>query len=565
MNIFRHFEKEILAIAQELTGEEAVITCEAPKDASHGDLATNVAMVLAKKLGENPKNLAEKIAEKISKLDKVEKVEIAGPGFINLRLEPKIWVDRIADIIKAKEKWGASDIGKGIKVNVEYVSANPTGPLHAAHARGAIIGDSLAALLEKAGYEVKREYYINDSGAQVDMLARSGYLRYCEALGEKISIADSEYPGEYLKEVGEKLAEAHGKKWLNKSEEEWLEPIRSFTIEMMLASIKADLERLGIKMDVFTSEKALLEKGAVAKSIELLTNKNLIYEGTLPPPKGKTSEDWEPREQTLFRSSDFGDDSDRAVKKSDGNWTYFANDVAYHMDKLERGADLLINIWGADHGGYVKRMQAAVEALSGRKDALDIRLCQLVKLSDGGKPIKMSKRAGTFITLADVLDNVGKDILRFIMLTRRPDQALDFDYEKVKEQSKDNPVFYVQYAHARLCSVLRQVEFKPSDKLHLDLLGDEAEMDLIKHLASWHRVIETAAKAREPHRIAFYLQNVASAFHGLWHKGRDDSKLRFIVEGNTELTSARSALIFATRIVMRQGLEILGVEAPEEM
>ena len=573
MNIYHYFETEISSILNDLVAagtlpadlDHAGISCETPRDPSHGDLATNAAMVLAKRAGMKPRDLAEAISAGLTAVKGVAAVDIAGPGFINLKLEKRLWQDRIDDILTAGENWGKSDIGRGKTVNVEYVSANPTGPLHAAHARGAIIGDSLAALLESAGYTVTREYYINDAGNQVDTLARSAHLRYREALGEDIgTIPEGFYPGDYLKDVGKAFAAAHGDAWRDKPEAEWLPVIRAFTIDAMMADIKNDLRNLGINMDVFSSERALVDNGAVDHAMKTLDEKGLIYKGVLEPPKGKTPEDWEPREQTLFRASQFGDDTDRPIMKSDGSWTYFSTDVAYHLDKLSRGSSRLIDIWGADHGGYVKRMQAAVTALSGDKNALDVRLCQLVKLMDNGKPVKMSKRAGTFVTLADVLDSVGKDILRFIMLTRRSDQAMDFDYAKVTEQSRENPVFYVQYAHARAKSVLKSSGQIETDA-DLGLLDDEAEMNLIRMMASWPRQVEAAAEAHEPHRIAFYLQDLAAAFHALWNKGRDDPALKFIRDDSPAHTAARLRMVEAAALVIRSGLAMLGLDAKEEM
>ncbi len=576
MNIYAHYEDNIRAIITGLAQEgrlpngleTARLTCESPRDESHGDLASNAAMVLAKQAGMNPRDLAAMIAEKLTTVDGITGVEIAGPGFINIRLDPIMWAARIADILSAGTAWGQSNIGAGHQVNVEYVSANPTGPLHAAHARGAIIGDAMAALLETAGYTVTREYYINDAGAQVDTLARSAYLRYRAALGEDIgTIPPGFYPGEYLVDTGEKFAALHGDTYLNKDEAEWLPVIRAFAIADMLDGIKADLICLGINMDVFSSERALVEDGVVEKTMASLADKGLIYEGVLDPPKGKTPDDWEPRQQTLFKATDFGDDIDRPIKKSDGTWTYFASDVAYHLDKLSRGAERLINIWGADHGGYVKRMQAAVTAMSGNPKALDVRLCQLVNLMDKGKPVKMSKRAGTFVTLSDVLDTVGKDILRFIMLTRRSDQSMDFDYAKVTEQSRDNPVFYVQYAHARAHSVLRSAQISTDARANADLslLKDDAEIALIKMMASYPRFVESAAEAHEPHRIAFYLNDLAASFHALWNKGRDHPDLKFIIEGDDALTAARLQMVDAAALVIRSGLAMLGVEAAEQM
>ena len=573
MNIYAHFENEIRGIIQSLSDEgklpsdldTARLTCEAPRDESHGDLASNAAMVLSKQASMKPRDLADMIAAKLNDVDGITGVEIAGPGFINMRLDPMMWVARVNDILDAGLNWGNSTIGEGHVVNVEYVSANPTGPLHAAHARGAIIGDAMAALLEKVGYTVTREYYINDAGNQVDTLARSAFLRYREALGEDIGeIPQGFYPGDYLKDTGKKFAEAHGDAYRNKDETEWLPVIRLFAIDDMMAGIKTDLERLGIHMDIFSSERALVENGTVEKTMATLADQGHIYEGVLEPPKGKTPDDWEPREQTLFKASEFGDDTDRPIKKSDGTWTYFASDVAYHLDKLSRGAERLINIWGADHGGYVKRMQAAVSALSGQPKALDVRLCQLVNLMDKGKPVKMSKRAGTFVTLSDVLDSVGKDILRFIMLTRRSDQSMDFDYAKVTEQSRENPVFYVQYAHARAKSVLRSanISFENAD---LNLLQDEGEIALVKMMATYPRFVESAAEAHEPHRIAFYLNDLAASFHSLWNKGRDNPDLKFIIEENDDVTAARLKMVQAAALVIQSGLDMLGVKAAEEM
>ena len=573
MNIYAHYENEIRSIIDALGRDGQLpqdldtsrLTCEAPRDETHGDLASNAAMVLAKQAGQKPRDLAEMIASKLNDVSGITEVEIAGPGFINMRLDASVWINRIDDILNAGHDWGKSDIGKGKTVNVEYVSANPTGPLHAAHARGAIIGDAMAALLETAGYTVTREYYINDAGNQVNTLARSAHLRYREALGEDIGeIPQGFYPGEYLKETGQKFAEAHGDAYIGKDEAEWLPVIRAFAIDDMMAGIKNDLNRLGINMDIFSSERALVENGTVEKTMATLGDKGLIYEGVLEPPKGKTPDDWEPREQTLFKASDFGDDTDRPIKKSDGTWTYFASDVAYHLDKLSRGSERLINIWGADHGGYVKRMQAAVSALSGQPKALDVRLCQLVNLMDKGKPVKMSKRAGTFVTLSDVLDSVGKDILRFIMLTRRSDQSMDFDYAKVTEQSRDNPVFYVQYAHARAKSVLRSAKTS-TDNADLSLLKDDAEIALVKMMATYPRFVESAAEAHEPHRMAFYLNDLAASFHSLWNKGRDHPDLKFIIEDDEAVTAARLKMVEAAALVIQSGLAMLGVEAAEEM
>ncbi|MEC8145359.1 MAG: arginine--tRNA ligase [Pseudomonadota bacterium] len=574
MNIFRFFEEEFKSIVDDLKSSGGLpadldtsrVVFELPREASHGDLACNAAMVLAKPAGMKPRDLAEVISAKIDGIAGVTSVEIAGPGFINIRVEPRLWAQEIDDIIAAGTDYGRNDSGAGKPVNVEYVSANPTGPLHAAHARGAVLGDAMAGLLEFCGWDVTREYYINDAGAQVDTLARSAHLRYCEALGRKIGeIPAGLYPGAYLVEVGEKLAAAHGEAFLDADEAEWLEPVRSFTIDAMMDGVRQDLAALGIGMDRFSSERALVDSGAVAAAIDRLTAEGHVYRGILEPPKGKEPEDWEPREQLLFRASQFGDDTDRPLQKSDGSWTYFASDVAYHMDKLDRTGGPLINIFGVDHGGYVKRMNAAVEALSGRKGMLDIRLCQLVNLMDNGRPVKMSKRAGTFVTVRDVIDSVGADVIRFIMLTRRSEQTLDFDFARVTEQSRDNPVFYVQYAHARACSVLRQAGDDPAGEAAADRLDHPAEMEVLRQLASWPKLVVSAANAHEPHRIAFFLMDLAASFHALWTAGREAPELRFIREDDPSLTAARLRLVKATALVIRSGLGVLAIEAREEM
>ena len=574
MNIFIFFEEEFKSIVDDLKSSGGLpadldtsrVVFELPREASHGDLACNAAMVLAKPAGMKPRDLAEVISAKIDGIAGVTSVEIAGPGFINIRVEPRLWAQEIDDIIAAGTDYGRNDSGAGKPVNVEYVSANPTGPLHAAHARGAVLGDAMAGLLEFCGWDVTREYYINDAGAQVDTLARSAHLRYCEALGRKIGeIPAGLYPGAYLVEVGEKLAAAHGEAFLDADEAEWLEPVRSFTIDAMMDGVRQDLAALGIGMDRFSSERALVDSGAVAAAIDRLTAEGHVYRGILEPPKGKEPEDWEPREQLLFRASQFGDDTDRPLQKSDGSWTYFASDVAYHMDKLDRTGGPLINIFGVDHGGYVKRMNAAVEALSGRKGMLDIRLCQLVNLMDNGRPVKMSKRAGTFVTVRDVIDSVGADVIRFIMLTRRSEQTLDFDFARVTEQSRDNPVFYVQYAHARACSVLRQAGDDPAGEAAADRLDHPAEMEVLRQLASWPKLVVSAANAHEPHRIAFFLMDLAASFHALWTAGREAPELRFIREDDPSLTAARLRLVKATALVIRSGLGVLAIEAREEM
>ena len=574
MNIFRFFEEELQQIIKNLQTagvlaaglDTSRVVFELPRDAAHGDLACNAAMVLAKQAGMKPRDLAEALADSLGRIDGVTAVEIAGPGFINLRVEPRLWAAEIDAIIAAGTDYGRNDSGDGKPVNVEYVSANPTGPLHAAHARGAVLGDAMAGLLDFCGWKVTREYYINDAGAQVDVLARSAFLRYREALGHDIGeIPSGLYPGAYLIEVGAALATAFGDRFVDAAESEWLAPVRLFTIDAMMAGIREDLAHLGISMDRFSSERGLVDSGAVQAAIDRLTGEGHVYRGVLEPPKGKEPEDWEPREQLLFRASAFGDDTDRPLQKSDGSWTYFASDVAYHMDKLDRTGGPLINIFGVDHGGYVKRMNAAVEALSGEKDMLDIRLCQLVNLMDKGKPVKMSKRAGTFITVRDVIESVGADVIRFIMLTRRSEQTLDFDFAKVTEQSRDNPVFYVQYAHARACSVLRQTGETADEGAALDQLGDPAEMAVLRQLASWPKLVVSAANAHEPHRVAFYLMDLAAAFHALWTAGRENPDLRFIREDAPALTAARLRLVKATALVIRSGLGVLSITAREEM
>lgn len=579
MNIFNRFEAEFETITAQMKVDGELpsaldtgrVVFELPRDASHGDLACNAAMVLAKPAGMKPRDLATIFARHLQAIDGVTDIEIAGPGFINIRVAPQLWADELTAIIAAGDSYGRNDIGKGRSVNVEYVSANPTGPLHAAHARGAVLGDVMAELLAFSGWNVTREYYTNDAGSQVDVLARSAYLRYCEALGDDIGdIPPGLYPGTYLADVGVALAEEVGPLYRGKDESEWLAPVRDFAIHSIMAGIAGDLKALGIKMDRFSSERALVETGAVQAAVDRLLAQNDVYRGILEPPKGKEPEDWEPREQLLFRASEFGDDTDRPLQKSDGTWTYFASDVAYHMDKLDRTKGPLINIFGADHSGYVKRMKAAVAALSGQKDMLDIRLCQLVNLMENGKPVKMSKRAGTFVTVRDVIDAVGADVIRFIMLTRRSDQTLDFDYAKVTEQSRDNPVFYVQYAHARACSVLRQPGINGEDvtgagDAALDRLTSPAEMAVIKALASWPRLVVSAAQSHEPHRVAFYLMDLAASFHALWTAGREAPELRFIRDDDAGLTAARLCLVKATALVIRSGLGVLSIQAREEM
>jgi len=585
MDVFAGFHGHVLAAVQQLKHDGVVphaasvegITLEPPKDASHGDLATNAAMVLAKAAGSSPRALAERIVPLLASDPYIEKVEIAGPGFINLTLSYAFWPSVLRMVLEQGASYGRSAIGKGEAVNVEYVSANPTGPMHVGHTRGAVFGDALANLLDFVGFAVTREYYVNDAGAQVDALARSVYLRYREALGEEIgAIPEGLYPGDYLKPVGAKLASQHGKELLAMPESEWLPIVRAAALEAMLAMIEDDLAVLGIHHDVFFSERSLSEgpRDEVAETIADLKAKGLIYKGRLPPPKGKIDEDWEDREQLLFRSTEFGDDMDRPLVKSDGSYAYFAGDIAYHRDKFTRGFKTMIDVLGADHSGHVKRMKAAVAALTSGEAELDIKICQLVRLFRAGEPVKMSKRAGTFVTLREVVDEVGAGPVRFMMLYRKNDAPLDFDFAKVTEQSRDNPVFYVQYAHARASSVLRNVretfpDLDPEEgSLALSDLGrliDEAEVTLIRRIAQFPRLVEAAAAAHEPHRVAFYLYDLAADFHGLWNRGKDLPQLRFIYESDRELTRARVALVAATKRVLASGLGILGVHAMHEL
>ena len=552
------------------------ISVEPTRDPKHGDVATNAAMVLAKPAGLKPHDLAAQIVEGLVKLEAVTSAEIAGPGFINIVLTDAFWHARLGEVLAAGTDYGTSTLGAGKAVNIEYVSANPTGPMHVGHGRGAVIGDVLANLVAKAGYDVTKEYYINDAGAQVDVLARSLHLRYREALGEDIGeIPEGLYPGDYLVGAGKSLADQDGDKWLNVEETEWMEPLRVFAIAAMMDLIREDLAALGVVHNEFSSERALVGRGGVDEVMATLEERGLIYEGVLEPPKGKQLDDWEARPQTLFRATDFGDDVDRPVKKSDGTWTYFATDMAYHLDKFSRGFTMMIDVWGADHGGYVKRMQAAVKALTEDNGTLDVKLCQMVNLMDKGEPVKMSKRAGTFITLREVIDEVGKDVVRFIMLTRKNDAQLDFDLTKVMEQSRDNPVFYVQYSHARCCSVLRHAEeMFAANEIAVDALResdfnrltDSAELALVKIMAAWPQTVESAAEAHEPHRIAYYLNDLSSAFHALWTKGsKEDTSLRFLSEEDRPLTLARLAMVKALATVIASGLEVMGVEPVEEM
>ena len=548
------------------------VTVEPPRDAAHGDMATNAAMVLAKPAGKKPRDIAEQLAARLIEDQRITAAEVAGPGFLNLRIDADAWRQLLRVALEAGADFGRSDLGKAQRVNIEFVSANPTGPMHVGHTRGAVFGDALAALLDFAGYDVTREYYINDGGAQVDVLARSAYERYREANGLKAAISEGLYPGDYLIPVGQKLKEKYGDSLIDRPESEWLTEVRDFATGEMMAMIREDLALLGVAMDVYSSEKALYGTGRIEAAIDRLRTAGLIYEGVLEPPKGKTPEDWEPREQTLFRSTAHGDDVDRPVKKSDGSWTYFAPDIAYHWDKVERGFDQLIDVFGADHGGYVKRMTAAVKALSNGRVPLDVKLIQLVRLFKNGEPFKMSKRAGTFVTLRDVVEQAGKDVTRFHLLTRKNDAAMDFDFDKVLEQSKDNPVWYVQYASARVNSVLRRAAEMGVDTsdaaladADLSLLSHAAELELARKVAEWPRTVEIAARANEPHRIAFFLYDISSDLHSLWNRGNDEHALRFVQEGEPEATAAKIALARAVGVVISAGLAILGVTPATEM
>ena len=590
MNIYADFAEKMLPLIKgsdllsELDADAQAalpldrIVAEPPRDATHGDLATNAALLLAKGLRRKPRDIADAIAKLLTEHAdalQVQSVSIAGPGFINITLQPVVWQSIVQDVLENGLNFGQTDLGQGEKINVEYVSANPTGPMHVGHCRGAVFGDALATLLSYVGYDVTREYYINDAGAQVDVLAQSAYLRYREALGEVIgAIPEGLYPGEYLKALGVKLADQHGSILLEMDEAEWLPIVKEAAISAMLELIRSDLDKLGVVHDVFFSELSLTADGndRVAEMIADLRERDLIYLGTLPPPKGKLPDDWEDREQTLFRSTRYGDDVDRALLKSDGSYTYFASDIAYHFDKYKRGFNRMIDVLGADHQGYLKRMTAAVTAISSENASLDIRFCQLVNLFRDGQPVKMSKRSGNLVTLADVVDEVGRDVTRFIMLYRKNDATLDFDFTKVLEQSKDNPVFYVQYAHARTHSTFSQaVEVFDEkiiiglDKVDISILDDASELALMRKLAEYPRIVEAAANFYEPHRIAFYLNDLASAFHGHWNKGKDLPQLRFIKDDNEKLTRARLALVLAVQIVLRSGLGLLGVDAREEL
>jgi len=581
MNIFAHFEAIVKAavtrliergrLPEELSLDRIVV--EPPRDPSHGDISTNAAMILSKPAGKKPRDIAIDLALELEGNEEVATAEVAGPGFVNLRLKPSFWPQIVKAINEQGAAYGPGDMGRGEKVNVEYVSANPTGPLHVGHCRGAVFGDALANLLAAAGYDVTREYYINDAGAQVDVLARSAFLRYREALGEEIGeIPAGLYPGSYLKPVGVALVEKFGRELLSMPEEEMLPKVKAFTIDAMMKMIREDLAALSIRQDVFFSE-ATLHQGEIARMIEELRARDLVYEGRLPPPKGQLPEDWEDREQLLFRASHFGDDIDRPLQKSDGSYTYFAADVAYFRSKFQRGFKEMVYVLGADHGGYVKRLEAVGRAISGDQARVVVRLCQLVKLFRGGEPVRMSKRAGEFVTLRDVVDEVGPDVVRFMMLYRKNDAPLDFDFQKVTEQSRDNPVFYVQYAHARICSVFRNAEAELGSDLmdrldagvEVSALTEEAELSVIKRLAEYPRVVQGAVASHEPHRIAHYLYDLAGDFHTLWNRGKDSPNLRFIIRENAAATYARLALLRAIRYVLQNGLGIIGVKPVVEM
>ena len=592
MNVFSHFRDEIAGMIERLSVAGALpagldtarVTVEPPRDAAHGDLATNAAMVLAKAAGKPPRAIAEALVAELSRHEAIEAAEIAGPGFINLRVRADFWRARLIDVLEAGAAYGDSGLGKGEPINVEYVSTNPTGLLHVGHARGSVFGDVLASLLVKAGFKVTREYYVNDAGKQVEALRDSFIGRLKQQSGEPIP--DSafgstyQYPGEEIADAARAALAADGERWRGialaapPSAAE-LDDAQRFAVAYMMDRIREDLAALGVRHDVFTSERHdLVEKGKVDAALETLKKLGHIYTGTLDPPKGKVPEDWEPREQTLFRATSFGDDVDRPLKKSDGSWTYFASDIAYHLDKFRRGFRTMIDVWGADHGGYVKRVAAAVKAVTGGEGTLDVKVCQIVRFLDKGEPVRMSKRAGNVITVRDMVERVGKDVMRLIMLTRKNDAPFDFDLAKVQEQSKDNPVFYIQYAHARCCSVFRQAKdvFPAIDSkdsrlmgISLNLLTDSGELGLIKALAAWPRTVEAAAEAHEPHRLAFYLNDVAAAFHGHWNRGKDEAGLRFIVEGNEPLTLARLALVRGVQLVIASGLKVIGVTPVEEM
>lgn len=591
MNIFQTFKSRFDAVVGEMMAEGVLpagldltrMAAELPRDPTHGDIATNAAMILAKPAGKPPRVLADLLVERFKKLPDVLDATVAGPGFINLKVNDDLWRGALRDVLREGTHYGDVDVGKGEPANVEYVSANPTGPMHVGHARGAVIGDALANLLAKAGFKVTKEYYINDAGGQVDNVARALRMRYLQTLG-KITAEDVQaalerkeiqYGGDYLIPCAEALAARDGDKWVNVTDDaDWIPPLRDFTVEFMMKIVKEDLAAMGIKHDVFTSEKKLTQAGKVDDALKFMDEKGLTYTGVLEPPKGKTPDDYEPRPQLLFKATQFGDEIDRPLKKSSGAWTYFAADIAYHKDKIDRGFYDLINVWGADHGGYVKRVDAAIKAITGGKGKLDVLLAQMVRVFNNGEPVKMSKRAGTFVTMRDLIDEVGKDVVRFIMLTRKNDAPLDFDYAKVTEKSRENPVFYVQYAHARGRSVFRHAKdmFPNADlsdaglaKADLSRLTDVDEIGVLRAIASWPRTVEGAALTHEPHRLAFYMYDLASAFHGLWNKGNDATELRFLQADDEAVSIARLALVRAVGLVIASGLAVFGVEPVEEM
>lgn len=582
MNIYKTFEDKLRVILQDLSSAGQLpsdldmtrVVVEPPRDPSHGDMATNAAMVLSKLAKKAPRDLAAMIAPELEKLDDVDTVEIAGPGFINFRLKQSVWAGLLNKILSEGVHYGDTNMGQNEPVNIEYVSANPTGPMHAGHTRGAVIGDTLANLLQKAGYDVTREYYFNDAGTQVDVLARTAHLRYREALGENIGeIPEGMYPGEYIKDVAKALVERDGDKWLNLPEEQWIDPIREFAVEYIMVMIREDLRLIGIKHDVFTNEREIVEN-VLPQAFKFLEDRDLIYTGTLPPPRGKEMEDWEPVPLTLFRSSNYGDASDRPLKKRDGTWAYIMPDIAYHFDKVNRGFYKMVNLLGKDHGGYEDRLNPAIQAFSDGKAELKVIYNSIVKVLRDGKLVKFSKRSGNVLTLREMVEEVGADAVRFFMMTRTPDSELEFDFNKVVEQSKDNPVFYVQYAHARGCSVMRNaaemfpdldVSAEALKDVDLTKLSDADTLQLVKVMAAWPRLVEASAEAYEPHRVAFYLYDLASEFHSLWSKGRSDASLRFLDAEDIEASRARLALVRAMMTVLASGLAIMGVEPVEEM